>query len=67
MIIYASHFNTHFWRTLSGIHLSGERERERERERVRASSQEQLEPSKEFLASERERELLGNCRLIILW
>jgi hypothetical protein len=36
-------------------------------ERVRASSQEQLEPSEEFLASERERELLGNCRLIILW
>jgi hypothetical protein len=27
----------------------------RERERMRASSQEQLEPSEEFLASERER------------
>lgn len=65
MIIYASHFNTHFWRTLSGIHLSGG-----ETERVRASSQGQLEPSEEFLGSEREREkreLLGNCRLIILW
>jgi hypothetical protein len=41
----------------------------RERERERASSQEQLEPSEEFLASEREKktELLGNSRLIILW
>lgn len=66
MIIYASHFNTHISAELclEFIFLG-----ERERERVRASSQEQLEPSEEFLASEREkkRELLGDCRLIILW
>jgi hypothetical protein len=51
MIIYASHFSTHISGELclEFIFLAG-------RERVRASSQEQLEPSEEFInLGERER------------